>query len=57
MKETEPVKGEAKMVGDRDRERERERFVVVLLVTSFMMYTALKAYAQQEEPVWKWTPE
>jgi len=55
VKEIEPVKGEAKMVGD--RERGWEKFLVVLFVTSFMMYTAPKAYAQQEEPVWKWTPE
>ena len=61
MKEIESVKGEAKMVGDRDKDRDRgrgwERFVVVLLMISFMGYTAPKAYAQQEEPVWKWTPE
>jgi len=42
---------------EKDREPGWERLVVVLLVTSFMVYTALKAYAQQEEPVWKWTPE
>ena len=61
MKETELVKGEAKMGGNRDKDRDREggweRFVVVLLMISFMGYTAPKAYAQQEEPVWKWTPE
>ena len=59
MKEIEPVKGEAKMGGAREKDREPgwERLVVVLLVTSFMVYSAPQAYAQQEEPVWKWTPE
>jgi peptidoglycan/xylan/chitin deacetylase (PgdA/CDA1 family) len=32
-------------------------FVVVLFTASFLIYGAAKVYTQQEEPVWKWSPE
>jgi hypothetical protein len=55
VKEIETVKGETEMMGDRGRRW--KRFVLVLCAVGFLVGEALRVNAQQEEPVWKWTPE
>jgi hypothetical protein len=57
VKEIATVKGEMKMMGDRGRGWKWKRFVFVLCAVGFLVCEASRVNAQQEEPVWKWTPE
>jgi len=45
------------MTGGKEQESDRTLCVEVFCLVSFLMMGAVAAWAQAEEPVWKWTPE